>query len=68
MVVLEGGAALPDGAAVTVVYPALPTISPAAAKRRIQAPLVHTGAPGSVPLTSARIAEILDAEDASAGH
>lgn len=68
MVVLEGGAALPEGAAVTITYPALPKAQPAAQKRRIQVPLVRTDQPGSVRLTGARIAEILDEEDASPRH
>jgi hypothetical protein len=58
-------AALPEGAAVSVTYPALLKAKSAAAKRRIQVPLVRSGEPGSVHLTGARIAEILDAEDAS---
>lgn len=65
MVVLEGESALPEGAAVTITYPALLKARPAAHKRRIQVPLVRTDQPGSVQLTGARIAEILDQEDAS---
>ena len=68
VVVLEGAPALPEGAAVTVTYPALAKASPDVVKRRVQVPLVHTGAPGSVPLTGAQVAEILDHEDASARH
>ncbi|MCI0376222.1 MAG: hypothetical protein L0215_01315 [Gemmataceae bacterium] len=65
VVVLEGGSALPEGAVVTITYPALATAKPVVNKRRIQTPLVRTGEPGSVPLTGARIAQILDEEDAS---
>ena len=65
VVVLENAAALPEGSAVTVSYPALSAIKPAGQKRRIQVPLVRTDQPGSVQLTGARIAEILDEEDAS---
>src|SRR5438876_8554691 len=68
VVVLEGESALPEGAAVTVTYPASPTAEPAVDKRRIEVPLVRTGQPGSVPLTGARIAEIMDEEDASSRH
>jgi hypothetical protein len=64
VVVLEGDTALPEGAAVTITYPALPTVKPSDEKRRIQVPLVRTDQPGSVPLTTARIAEVLDEEDA----
>lgn len=65
VVVLEGESALPEGAAVTITYPALRKTGPAAQKKRIEVPLVRTDQPGSVQLTGARIAEILDAEDAS---
>ena len=65
VVVLEGESALPEGAAVSITYPAMPKAKPAGEKRRIQVPLVVTGQPGSVQLTGARIAEILDEEDAS---
>lgn len=69
VVILEGKTTLPEGASVTVTYPAPPPAKPAAApKRRIQVPLVRTDQPGSMPLTGARIAEILDEEDASARH
>ena len=64
VVVLEGQAALPEGAGVTVSYPAL--LAPKSADQpRIEVSLVRTGEPGSVALTNARIAEILDDEDAS---
>jgi hypothetical protein len=65
VVVLEGNAKLPEGAAVIVSYPAPVDQPPAVPSKRIQVPLVRTGAPGSVPLTGERIGEILDAEDAS---
>jgi hypothetical protein len=68
VVVLEGEAVLPEGAAVTVTYPAPAQAGAAAPKRRIQVPLVRTDQPGSVWLDGARIAEILDEEDASARH
>jgi hypothetical protein len=68
VVVLEGAPALPEGAAVTITYPALPEAKPKGEKRRIQIPLVLTGQPGTVQLTNARIAEILDQEDASPRH
>ena len=65
VVIPERGAALPEGAAVTITVPLLPEPKPAAEKQRIQFPLVRTGQPGSVTLTSERIAEILGEEDAS---
>jgi hypothetical protein len=64
VVVLEGQPALPEGAAVTVSYPALLPLK-SADLPRIEVPLVRTGEPGSVALTNARIAEILDDDDAS---
>jgi hypothetical protein len=68
VVVLQGGPALPEGAAVSVSYPAPADSAPVRAKKRIQVPLVKTGRPGSVHLTGERIAEILDQDDATAGH
>ena len=65
VVVLESGSALPEGAAVTVMFPAAPATKMSVEKRRIQVPLVRTDQAGSVSLTSARIAEIMDEEDAS---
>jgi hypothetical protein len=65
VVVLEGESALPEGAAVTVTYPAQIMAKPPVEKRRIQVPLARNDRPGSVQLTGARIAEILNEEDAS---
>lgn len=65
LVVLDGGVSLPEGASVSVLYPVPSRAKPVVAKRRIQLPLVHCDQPGSVHLTSERIAEILDAEDAA---
>ena len=63
VVVLEGGSALPEGAAVSVSYPAPNGSVASNVKKRIEVPLVRTGRPGSVSLTGAQIAEILDADD-----
>jgi hypothetical protein len=68
VVVLENGPPLPEGAAVTITYPAIPQAQPAGEKRRIQVPLVKTDEPGSVQFSNARIAEILDQEDAAPRH
>ena len=65
VVVLEGGPALPEGAAVSVSYPAAGGSTAVGEKRRIQVPLVRSERPGSVQLTGERIAAILDEEDAS---
>jgi hypothetical protein len=66
VVVLEGGAKLPEGAAVRVLYPAGPVIRVAKNQKRVEFPLVRSSAPGTVRLTNQRIGEILDAEDAEA--
>ena len=68
VVVLDGKSLLPEGAAVAVRYPAPHSAKPVVAKRRIELPLVHCDQPGTVHLTGEWIAEILDAEDAAAGH
>jgi hypothetical protein len=63
VVVLDGGIALPEGTAVTVSCNLEPASPPALDKKRVQLPLVRTGEPGSLRLTSKRVAEILDEED-----
>src|SRR5262249_52907669 len=65
VVVLESGPTLPEGAAVTVSYPAHEEPTPTSERRRTQVPLVRSERPGSVHLTGERIAQILDEEDAS---
>jgi len=57
VVVLEGSAKLPEGAAVTVSYEDT-SQKPPAGKKRIQVPLVRTGQPGTVNLTGERVAEV----------
>jgi hypothetical protein len=64
MVIPEGGAALPEGAAVSICFPAPTGVAAAPEKKRIQVPLVRTGRPGRVALTGERIAAIMDEEDA----
>jgi hypothetical protein len=68
VVVLTDGVSLPEGAAVTVVYPPPIKKPPRALHARVSFPLVRSAAPGSVDLTSDRIVELLDDEDASAGR
>jgi hypothetical protein len=65
VVILEGGATLPEGAAVIISYPASGRSAPVREKQRIQVPLVRCERPGSIQLTGERIAEILNEEDAS---
>jgi hypothetical protein len=64
VIVLEGQSNLPEGATVTVTYPAVAPES-AGPKKRIQVPLVRCKHPLPAPLTNARIGEILDEEDAA---
>ena len=65
VVVFDENFSLPEGAPVSIVYPASCSEKPVVDKRRIELPLVHCQQRGSVDLTSQRIAEILDAEDAA---
>jgi hypothetical protein len=64
VVVLEGDSALPEGAAVTVVFPAAANGKPSRERRPVQLPLVPSSRPGSVPLTNEQISENVDEEDA----
>jgi len=66
VVVLEGAATLPEGAAVRVCYTGSPTIHTSSVRKPVQLPLIKTGQPGSLDLTNERIAEILDEQDAEA--
>src|SRR5262245_12844232 len=59
VVVLDGNPNLPEGAVVTVSYPATASAPPAGERKRVQFPLLHSAQPGSVHLTNDRIAEIL---------
>jgi hypothetical protein len=68
VIVLDGNPNLPEGAVVTVFYPAVPTPPPAVPRKRVPFPLVRSTQPGSVSLTNQRIAEILDEEDAAPRH
>jgi hypothetical protein len=68
VVVLDGQPLLPEGAAVSVVFPVPGRARPVIEKRRIELPLVRCEQPGSIHLTSERIGEILDAEDAAPRH
>ena len=67
VVVLDGNPNLPEGAAVTVTYPASITQTPTAARKRVQFPLVRSAQPGSVNLTNDLVAEILEDEDVAPG-
>jgi hypothetical protein len=66
VVVLDGKSKLPEGASVTVSYPAS-AAPPPAQRKRVSFPLVRSANPGSVHLSNERIAEILNDEDAASG-
>jgi hypothetical protein len=68
VVVLEGGASLPEGTPVTVSCYVAPSLRGGEQPNRIQVPLVRTGNPASVNLTEERLSQLLDDEDVSAGH
>ena len=64
VVVLEGEAALPEGASVSVSYHAHPPAKESSEKR-VKFPLVRSKRPGTLHLTAERIAELLEEEDVS---
>ena len=65
VVVFDGDSALPDGTAVSVVSRTSPVVRVAKTRRPVVLPLVPSDRPGSVDLTSERIAEILSEQDAT---
>ena len=67
VIVLTGGAILPEGTPVTVSCGADATASQPE-KKRVQLPLVHSDNPGTLHLTNAMIGEIFDEEEVAAGH
>lgn len=69
VIVLSGGATLPEGTPVTVSCGAEMMVPPpAAARKRVVFPLVDSANPGSLNLTNAMIGEIFDDEEASASR
>ena len=65
VVVFDEPMSLPEGAAVTVLFRTKPVIRVAKNQKQVEFPLVPSSAPGSIHLTNAMIADILDEEDAS---
>jgi hypothetical protein len=65
VVVLDGGARLPEGTAVTVSCNQGNPPQPTRKRRRVVLPLIKSKHPGSLPLTGQRIAEILEEEDSA---
>jgi hypothetical protein len=68
VVVLEGEPTLPEGAIVSVMYPTPPTTVASDSGKRVKFPLVRSGPPGSLNLTSDLIAEHWENDDVSTGR
>jgi hypothetical protein len=68
VIVLSGGATLPEGTPVTVSCSLEPGSRPPSEKKRVQVPLVRTGEPGTMNLNNERIAEIFDEEDVASSR
>jgi hypothetical protein len=68
VIVLTGGATLPEGTPVRVSCSFESASSRAPEKKRVQLPLVRTGAPGTMNLSNERIAEIFDEEDVASAR
>ena len=66
VVVLDEGASLPEGTRVVVFHFSPNEQATRTNKKRVELPLVKSGAPGSIHLTNERIQEILDKEDIAA--
>ena len=65
VVVLEGGASLPEGTIVIVSYTESPATVKPKSGHRVQFPLVRSDRPGSLDLTAERIAELWEEDDVS---
>ena len=69
VIVLTGGASLPEGTPVTVSCGVDAITPPPVAERKyVVFPLVDSDNPGSTDLTNERIAEILDEEDVASAR
>lgn len=69
VIVLTGGASLPEGTPVTVSCGVEATTPPPVPERKyVVFPLVESDNPGSTDLTNERIAEILDEEDVASAR
>jgi hypothetical protein len=66
VVIPEGESPLPEGALVTVSYPAASPVESAQPRRRVSLPLVRPNHPGTRRLTAERVAELLEDDDVSA--
>lgn len=66
VVVFDQDVALPEGTRVVVFQLSPGEQAAKTRKKRVELPLVKSGAPGSIHLTNERIQEILDEEDIAA--
>jgi len=66
VVVLDGGASLPEGVAVRVFCANGPIMNVSSGNRPVELPVFPYKGPPDIDLTNDRIAEILNREDASA--
>jgi hypothetical protein len=65
VIILQGSVSLPEGTTVSVFYPGPAAAGQANPKRRVQLPLVPSEQPGTLNLTSDRVAELLEDDDLS---
>jgi hypothetical protein len=63
VIVLDGGACLPEGTVVSVKLADVPSIKADKKTKRVLLPLMTRGNPGSLSLTNAQIDEILNTEE-----
>ncbi len=68
LVVLDGDVRLPEGAEVVVICPAINASPASSTKRRAELPVVRSDRPGSINLTAAQVAELLEADDLPPGR
>lgn len=66
VVVLDGGASLPEGTPVTVSCADEAVAGASRPARRVELPLISSKHPGTLPLTAERVAELLDDAHVSA--
>jgi hypothetical protein len=63
VVVLDGELELPEGTVVSIIYPLSPPNVPADLRRKINLPWVPSDRPGSLDLTTERLADLLEDDD-----
>jgi hypothetical protein len=66
VVVFEAACPFPEGAGVSVLFPASQAPANLEPAQRVQLPLVPSDRPGTIELTNDKIAELLEDDDLSA--